>query len=42
VLKDREAVLETLLAAIEGRLDRHIETHELRFIGARGYGKTCP
>ncbi|MER8405737.1 endonuclease domain-containing protein [Mesorhizobium sp. M0185] len=42
VLKDREAVLETILAAIEGRLERHIETHDLRFVTAKGYGETCP
>ncbi|MET2830608.1 endonuclease domain-containing protein [Mesorhizobium shangrilense] len=42
VLKDREAVLETILAAIEGRLERHIETHDLRFFAAKGYGETCP
>ncbi|MBZ9740266.1 MULTISPECIES: endonuclease domain-containing protein [unclassified Mesorhizobium] len=40
VLKDREAVLETILAAIEQRLDRNIDTHELRFIAAEGYGET--
>ena len=42
VLKDREAVLDTILAAIEGRLDRNIETHELRFVAADGYGETFP
>ncbi|WP_376703467.1 DUF559 domain-containing protein [Mesorhizobium sp. ISC25] len=42
VLKEREAVLETVVAAIEGRLERHIETHDLRFIAAKGYGETCP
>ncbi|MER9233219.1 DUF559 domain-containing protein [Mesorhizobium sp. M0622] len=42
VLKDREEVLETVLAAIEGRLERHIETHDLRFVAAKGYGETCP
>ena len=42
VLKDREAVLGTILAAIEGRLERQIETHELRFMAAEGYGETCP
>ncbi|TIS87971.1 DUF559 domain-containing protein [Mesorhizobium sp.] len=42
VLKDREAVLETILAALGGRLERHIETHDLRFIAAKGYGETCP
>jgi len=41
VLKDREEVLETILAAIEGRLERHIETHDLRFVAAKGYGETC-
>ncbi|TPK91435.1 DUF559 domain-containing protein [Mesorhizobium sp. B2-4-12] len=41
VLKDREAVLETLLAAIEQRLERNIDTHDLRFIAAEGYGETC-
>ncbi|RWO43337.1 MAG: endonuclease domain-containing protein [Mesorhizobium sp.] len=40
-LKDREEVLETILAAVEGRLDRHIETHELRFFAAKGYGEPC-
>ncbi|RUX02680.1 DUF559 domain-containing protein [Mesorhizobium sp. M00.F.Ca.ET.151.01.1.1] len=42
VLKERDAVLETILAAIEQRLDRHIETSELRFIAARSYGETYP
>ncbi|MBZ9699482.1 MULTISPECIES: endonuclease domain-containing protein [unclassified Mesorhizobium] len=42
VLKERDAVLETILAAIERRLDRHIETNNLRFIAAKGYGETCP
>ncbi|MCZ8544607.1 DUF559 domain-containing protein [Mesorhizobium qingshengii] len=42
VLKDRDEVLETILAAIEGRLERLIETHELRFVAARGYGEPCP
>ncbi|RWC22877.1 endonuclease domain-containing protein [Mesorhizobium sp.] len=42
ILKDREAVLQTILAAIEGTLDCHIETHELRFVGAKGYGETSP
>ncbi|SDA80581.1 endonuclease domain-containing protein [Mesorhizobium qingshengii] len=42
VLKSREEVLETILAAIEGRLETHIETHELRFVAAKGYGETCP
>ncbi|MER8862478.1 endonuclease domain-containing protein [Mesorhizobium sp. M0751] len=42
VLKEREAVLETVVAAIEGRLERHIETHDLRFVAAKGYGETCP
>jgi very-short-patch-repair endonuclease len=42
VFKDREAVLDTILAAIEGRLDRNIETHELRFVAAHGYGETYP
>ncbi|PBC01318.1 DUF559 domain-containing protein [Mesorhizobium sp. WSM3860] len=40
VLKKRDEVLETILAAIECRLDRLIETHELRFIAASGYGET--
>ncbi|WP_292170388.1 DUF559 domain-containing protein, partial [Mesorhizobium sp.] len=39
VLKDRDAVLDTVLAAIDQRLDRHIETHDLRFISAKGYGE---
>ncbi|WP_254023973.1 endonuclease domain-containing protein [Mesorhizobium ventifaucium] len=39
---DREEVLETILAAIEGRLERRIETHDLRFVAAKGYGETCP
>ena len=42
VLKERDAVLETILAAIEQRLDRHIQTNDLRFIAAKGYGETCP
>ena len=42
VLKERDAVLETILAAIEQRLDRHIETSELRFIAAKSYGETYP
>jgi hypothetical protein len=42
VLKDREEVLETILAALEGRLERRIETHDLRFVAAKGYGETCP
>ncbi|TIL94428.1 MAG: DUF559 domain-containing protein [Mesorhizobium sp.] len=41
-LKGREEVLETILAAIEGRLERRIETHDLRFVAAKGYGETCP
>ncbi|MBZ9678398.1 endonuclease domain-containing protein [Mesorhizobium sp. ES1-1] len=40
VLNDRQAVLDTILAAIEGRLDRNIDTHELRFVAADGYGET--
>jgi very-short-patch-repair endonuclease len=40
VLKERNEVLETILAAVECRLDRLIETHELRFIAADGYGET--
>ena len=42
VLKEREEVLETILAAIEERLEGHIETHELQFIAAKGYGETRP
>ncbi|TJW36990.1 MAG: DUF559 domain-containing protein, partial [Mesorhizobium sp.] len=42
VLKEREEVLETILAAIEGRLECRIETHDLRFVAAKGYGETCP
>jgi very-short-patch-repair endonuclease len=42
VLKERDAVLETILAAIEQRLDRHIQTNDLRFIAAKGYGETFP
>ncbi|AZO22130.1 MAG: DUF559 domain-containing protein [Mesorhizobium sp.] len=42
VLKDREAVLQTILAAVEQRLGRHIDTHDLRFIAAEGYGETYP
>ncbi|RWM30905.1 endonuclease domain-containing protein [Mesorhizobium sp.] len=42
VLKDREAVLETILAAIEQRLQRHIDTHDLRFIAAEDYGEIFP
>ncbi|MGX5803818.1 endonuclease domain-containing protein [Bradyrhizobium sp. Arg314] len=42
VLKAQEEVLETILAAVEGRLDRRIETHELRFIAAQGYGEPRP
>ncbi|TSE12759.1 DUF559 domain-containing protein [Mesorhizobium intechi] len=42
VLKDRNAVLETILAAIEQRLDRHIETNDLRFVAAKGYGEIYP
>lgn len=37
-LKEREAVLETILAAVEGRLDRWIEAPDLRFKAAAGYG----
>ncbi|KAA3451947.1 hypothetical protein C7I87_04775 [Mesorhizobium sp. SARCC-RB16n] len=40
VLKERDAVLETILAAIERRLDRHVETNDLRFLAAEGYGET--
>ncbi|MBN9216396.1 MAG: DUF559 domain-containing protein [Mesorhizobium sp.] len=40
VLKMREDVLETILAAVEGRLDRHIEAHDLRFFAAESYGET--
>ncbi|MET3592185.1 very-short-patch-repair endonuclease [Mesorhizobium shonense] len=42
VLKEREAVLETILAAVEQRLERHIDTHDLRFFAAEGYGETYP
>ncbi|TRC91323.1 DUF559 domain-containing protein [Mesorhizobium sp. WSM4303] len=42
VLKDRDAVLETILAALEQRLDRRIETYDVRFVAAEGYGETCP
>jgi very-short-patch-repair endonuclease len=42
VLKERDAVLETILAAIEQHLDRHIKTSELRFIAAKSYGETYP
>ncbi len=31
VLKEREAVLETILAALEGRLDQDVVAHDLRY-----------
>ncbi len=39
VLKEGDAMLETILAAVEGRLDRNISAADLRFIGAAGYGE---
>jgi len=39
VLKDGNAVLETILAAVEGRLDRNVSTADLRFISAAGNGE---
>jgi len=38
VLKEHSAVLDTILAAIEGRLDREVTAFDLRFVGATGYG----
>jgi very-short-patch-repair endonuclease len=38
VLKECEQVLETILAAIEGRLDRVVSAFDLRFVAAAGYG----
>ena len=39
VLKDGNAVLETILAAVEGRLDRNVSAVDLRFISAAGNGE---
>jgi very-short-patch-repair endonuclease len=39
VLKERSAVLDTNLAAAEGRLDRDVLAADLRFVGAAGYGE---
>jgi very-short-patch-repair endonuclease len=39
VLKECDAVLDTILAAVEGRLDRKVLAVDLRFIGAAGYGE---
>ncbi len=38
-LRERGSVLDTLLAALEGRLDRHVEAADLRFVAAAGYGE---
>jgi very-short-patch-repair endonuclease len=40
VLKESSAVLDTILAAIEGRLDRTVSAVDLRFVGAAGYGES--
>ncbi|MEO5325694.1 DUF559 domain-containing protein [Mesorhizobium sp. CC13] len=37
VLKEREPVVETILAALEGRLDPEIIATDLRFVAAAGY-----
>ena len=39
VLKEGNAVLDTILAAVEGRLDREVMAVDLRFVGATGYGE---
>jgi very-short-patch-repair endonuclease len=39
VLKESSAVLDTILAAMEGRLDREVVASDLRFVGAAGYGE---
>jgi very-short-patch-repair endonuclease len=39
VLKDCDAVLDTILAAVEGRLDGNVSAVDLRFIGTAGYGE---
>ena len=39
VLKERSAVLDTILAAVDGRLDRNVRAADLQFIGAAGYGE---
>jgi very-short-patch-repair endonuclease len=38
VLKECEQVLETILAAIEGRLEREVSAFDLRFVSAADYG----
>lgn len=35
VLKERKAVLDTILAALEGRLDGNIVAHDLRYLAVR-------
>ncbi|MEO9340224.1 DUF559 domain-containing protein [Mesorhizobium sp. SB112] len=37
VLRERNSVLESILAAIDGRLDRNIEAYDLRFTSADDY-----
>lgn len=39
VLQERDRVLETILAALKGSLDREVNAYDLRFIGAAGYGE---
>ncbi|KUM24847.1 hypothetical protein AU467_29155 [Mesorhizobium loti] len=42
VLRDRESVLDTILAAMEQRLERTIDAPDLRFIAAEDYGEIFP
>jgi very-short-patch-repair endonuclease len=41
VFVDRVPLLETLVAALEGRLDREIDAPDLRFRAALGYGEVA-
>jgi hypothetical protein len=38
-LKESSAVLDTILAAVERRLDREVTAVDLRFVGSSGYGE---
>ncbi|PWK63838.1 DUF559 domain-containing protein [Aminobacter sp. AP02] len=38
-LKERESVMDTILAALEGRLEKQVDAVDLRFLAAAGYGE---
>lgn len=39
VLKERESVMDTILAALEGRLPKQVDAVDLRFLAAGRYGE---